>query len=475
MKFIGEIYPGNNNGSRSRNIKKNDEVISDTEQALQLQDKIRQSKFRISGELTAQTRKLIKAGLKYLDGIEKTEEGKKEEPSMVKLAEKLGIDKEKLKKSFQQGLKNNIIAADRAGFISEKLSDEDIKILINKVITAYNLDFEEALNCFIRDKQEGKGSTPKFILKFVKKMYILHPRTIQHLREKYKDNKNIKDWMIKHFVICNSQDPERALEDYLKTIKDFKSELSLEIEKGVITKNEIETFVVARDFEKALEALKASPEQVLQSLQDLKKKRKLIDKKSRRKRKKDLSPLLIQSLIETYKGDEHIKVWMIRHFAFRNPKNTEEAIKHALKLIEHYKSKFPTISHQTIERFVVYNPKKAIESRDGDPEQVLQFFQYLKEKRKLIDKKSKAKRRERKVQEKEKQERIEPKKIEGKEQQIEQKTQEATTGLSEQERGDVGKTTSVADERRGLILRKAKQRMLIRKSIKGNEKRKNYL
>jgi hypothetical protein len=313
MELIRKIYAENNNKSRGSNKRSNEVIrnIADA-QALQLQDEIRRRKVRVVGEPGAQTRELINAGFEYLEGIRKTEEGKKKESAILELAEELGIDKEKLKKSFQQGLKNNIIAADKAGFISKKLSDKDIKILINTVITDYYLDFKEVLTCFTEDKKAGRGSTSKFILEFTERIYLLSPKILGDLRNTYKD---VDDWIIKNLTLSNPRNPEEAIKNRLQKIEQLKSKFSPEIEKGVIIESEIERFVVY-NFKKALEALEANREQALQLFQDFKEKRGLIKKESgaKRRERKAQQPTtgLSEQQIQKIVRKEQLRIKMIK-------------------------------------------------------------------------------------------------------------------------------------------------------------------
>ena len=259
---------------------------------LKTQKGIREEKARISGPVTLPLENLLDESVNHLASLGDTPEGKVNEVAIRQLATELEINDKELEENFNDGLRYNIKAAYKIGLLDKDSSPEDIK----HIIGAYTLSFRSALNNF---KKSNKKETSSNVLKISKRMYLLPPTILKDLREKYKDNDLVEDWMIKHFVIHNPSNPEVAIERTLTLILELKEKYK-DVDDWVI-----KHFAVSNplDAETAIER----------------------------------TLTLISELKEKYPS---VDEGMIKQFAVSRPLKSEAAIERTLEIISYLKKKY---------------------------------------------------------------------------------------------------------------------------------------
>ena len=237
-------------------------------------------------------------------------------------ASDLDLNPEEVRESFENGLRYNIKAAYKSGLIDEESQRDDLEAIIG----AYTLNFRSALSKFKKDSDRGVIEKPRTILTIAKKMYLLPPDILNDLRQKYQDNPDVEDWMIKRLVVSNSSDPQAAIEAVLASVKKLQDKYQ---DNPDISNGMIRTFVIRE----------ANPEAAIEK-----------------------ALVLVAQLKKEYQDNPDVEDWMIHHFVTNNPKDPQAAIEKALQTMVELRKKFkdnPEVNGRLTRHFAVHNPDDA--------------------------------------------------------------------------------------------------------------------
>jgi len=169
--------------------------FSEAKRGLKRQELIREGKQEIRGRESKEIIDLIGYAHKVLDDLRKTEEGRKNEEAIMKFAEELEIPKQDLEKAFENGLRFNVKAAYKIGFLDEVGGFYEYERM-KSVISSFVLNFRSTLSFFRRRKEkflkpkksksEGGELTNKFIiLSIAERGYIVPPFILDEFDKKY--------------------------------------------------------------------------------------------------------------------------------------------------------------------------------------------------------------------------------------------------------------------------------------------------
>lgn len=330
-----------------------------------LQEEIREQKVDIKGGAGKELEGLLQKSLEYLDEMRNTPEGLQNESVILNLAEELDIDREKLQEEYLNGLRFNIKAAFRSGLINEDSTEEDTQA----VIGAYTLNFRSTLNHFEHERQNGKKESPVNILKIAKNAYLLAPTAISDLREKYQNNPDVDDVLIKHFVLNNPKNSEKMIDNAVNNLVKLRNDYQ--------NNPDVEDWMLKRAVLHNLKDPEGAVKIYAEKIAELKVKFPEMDSRTIKyfsvnspKNSEEAMKKFLQKMNELrvkYENNADIDEWMLKHVAMHNPEDPEKAVNDALRNMAFLRRKYRNesrISDDTI-RFVAVNnpvnPEDAIE------------------------------------------------------------------------------------------------------------------
>jgi Ni,Fe-hydrogenase III small subunit len=200
-------------------FKKAKEVLEKQEKA---RKEIKERGVKIGGTESKILKYYLKQADRLLEELRQTKEGRNNEEKIRELAIQLKIETKDLERYFQDGLRFNIKAAYKLGELPKQLiPEEELKKILEIIITGYVLNFRSTLRHYLRKIEQGYEITPKTILKIASHTYILSPRIIDEIKQN-EEFKDMDDWIIKYSVVGYPTNPEEFLRNVKSKIEKLK-------------------------------------------------------------------------------------------------------------------------------------------------------------------------------------------------------------------------------------------------------------